>query len=167
VSTRTGGNGPFNCFQALTGSHSLSSCAAGPASQRSRQSILSLGIANDLENDIVGDDEEDPRQEAGDSAVSSMGKWHKHTVKVYSMLKDNMAAPGEGQDEAGDEPKPERLSYEKLSTGCSRRTAAGVFFELLQLKTWDYIDLDQDESYGDIKVSHCRMFSLIFVDPGI
>jgi cohesin complex subunit SCC1 len=129
---------------------------------------LSLGIANDLENDIVGDeDEEDPRQEAGDSAVSSMGKWHKHTVKVYSMLKDNMAAPGEGQDEAGEEPKPEWLSYEKLSTGCSRRTAAGVFFEILQLKTWDYIDLDQDESFGDIKVSHCRLLSLIFVVPGI
>jgi cohesin complex subunit SCC1 len=133
-----------------------------PASQRSRQSILSLGIANDLENDIVGDDEEDPRQEAGDNAVSSMGKWHKHTVKVYSMLKDNMAIPGEGQDEAGEEPKPGQMSYDTLSTGCSRRTAAGVFFELLQLKTWDYIDLDQDESYGDIKVSHCRVFFLIF-----
>jgi cohesin complex subunit SCC1 len=132
-----------------------------PASQRSRQSILSLGIANDLENDIVGDDEEDPRQEAGDSAVSSMGKWHKHTVKVYSMLKDNMAVPGE--DEAGEEPKPGQMSYDKLSTGCSRRTAAGVFFELLQLKTWDYIDLDQDESYGDIKVSYCRMLFVIYI----
>jgi cohesin complex subunit SCC1 len=98
-----------------------------------------------------------------------MGKWHKHTVKVYSMLKDNMAAPGEGPDEAGEEPKPGRMSYDKLSTGCSRRTAAGVFFELLQLKTWDYIDLDQDESYGDIKVSHCRcrMLFLIFVHEGI
>jgi cohesin complex subunit SCC1 len=111
---------------------------------------LSLGIANDLEDDIVGD-EDDPRQEAGDDAVSSMGKWHKHTVKVYSMLKDNMTAPEE--DEDAEESKPGRLSYNKLSAGCSRRTAAGVFFELLQLKTWDYIDLDQDESYGDIKVS--------------
>lgn len=134
-----------------------------PSSQRSRQSIMSLGIANDLEDDIVGDDEEDPRQEAGDSAVSSMGKWHKHTVKVFSMLKDNMAVPGEGQDKAGGEPKPGQMSYDKLSTGCSRRTAAGVFFELLQLKTWDYIDLDQDESYGDIKVSHCCMLLLMFI----
>jgi hypothetical protein len=38
-----------------------------------------------------------------------------------------------------------------------------VFFELLQLKTWDYIDLDQDESYGDIKVSHCSKLFDIYV----
>jgi hypothetical protein len=37
------------------------------------------------------------------------------------------------------------LSYNKLSKGCSRHTAASVFFELLQLKTWDFIELDQDE----------------------
>jgi cohesin complex subunit SCC1 len=44
------------------------------------------------------------------------------------------------------------LSYNKLSGGCSRRTAAGVFFELLQLKTWDFIELNQEEEYGDIEV---------------
>ena len=27
-----------------------------------------------------------------------------------------------------------------------------MFFELLQLKTWDFIELDQSDSYGDIKV---------------
>jgi chromatin segregation and condensation protein Rec8/ScpA/Scc1 (kleisin family) len=29
----------------------------------------------------------------------------------------------------------------------------GVFFELLQLKTWDFLELEQDESYGDILVA--------------
>ena len=33
------------------------------------------------------------------------------------------------------------------------RTAAGVFFELLQLKTWDFIEVDQDEAYGTIAIS--------------
>lgn len=107
---------------------------------------MSLGLVNDLEEDIIAEDEE-PRQEAGDAAVSATSKWHKHTVKVYSALKRNMRS---GDDD--DQDKPSQLSYDKFSKGVSRRTAAGFFFELLQLKTWDYIELNQDESYGDIKV---------------
>ena len=45
------------------------------------------------------------------------------------------------------------LSYDELSKGCSRRTAASVFFELLQLKTWDFIELEQNNSYADIAVT--------------
>eukprot|EP00957_Ditylum_brightwellii_P122917 9371618-Ditylum_brightwellii.AAC.1 len=62
------------------------------------------------------------------------------------MLKRNLT---EGAEEEGD--KVASLSYNSLSKGCSRRTAVGVFFEMLQLKTWDFIELDQAESYGDIK----------------
>lgn len=131
----------------------------GPAgSQRSRESALSLGLVNDLEDQIIGDETDEPRQLAGDELVSSSSKWHKHTVKVYSLLKRSMAGP---EDEEG--PKPDHLSFDSLSRGSSRRTAAGVFFELLQLKTWDFIELDQDESYGDIKVREpCAVsFSII------
>lgn len=103
---------------------------------------MSLGLVNALDDDILGDD---PRQQAGDDLVSSTSKWHRHTVKVYNSVKNSIAANGEQE-------KPEWLSYNEMSKGVSRRTAAGVFFELLQLKTWDYIELDQDESYGDIKV---------------
>jgi cohesin complex subunit SCC1 len=48
---------------------------------------------------------------------------------------------------------PDHLQFDQLSKNTSRRTAASVFFELLQLKTWDYIELDQDEPYGDITIS--------------
>lgn len=71
------------------------------------------------------------------------------------MLKRNMTIPV-GVDANDDDPqagKPHHLMYDSMSKGASRRTAAGVFFELLQLKTWDYIDLEQDISYGNIKVS--------------
>ncbi len=97
-----------------------------------RDSILSLGLVNEFEDDIVGDEDED-REALGD-AVSSASKWHKHTIKVLAMLKRTLAT-GEEED---DEPKPHQVGYDKLSQGCSRRTAAGVFFELLQLKvrTW-------------------------------
>ena len=103
---------------------------------------LSLGLVNDFE-DMV--DENEDRQQAGDQEVSSTSKWHKHTVKVFLVLKRAMSP---------DDPNlPNHLSYDKLSKGVTRRTAAGVFFELLQLKTWDFIELEQDESYGDIQIA--------------
>ena len=109
---------------------------------------MSLGLVNDLlEDDIIGDDDEDPRQAAGDELVSSTSKWHKHTVKVFSLLKRNMS------DHGDDESKPDHISFNALSKGSSRRTAAGVYFELLQLKTWDYINVEQSEPYGDIIIS--------------
>jgi len=110
-------------------------------------SVFSLGAVNDLEEDL----QDDPRQEQGDELVSSTNKWHKHTVKVLKMLQNNMSS-GDGEQEEGEE-KATQLSYDKLSYGISRRTACGVFFELLQLKTWDFIELDQDKSYEDIKIT--------------
>lgn len=93
-----------------------------------RDSVLSLGLVNEFEDDVVDEDDED-REAIGD-AVSSTSKWHKHTIKVLAMLKRTLAS-GDGED---DESKPDHVGYDKLSEGCSRRTAAGVFFELLQLK---------------------------------
>jgi cohesin complex subunit SCC1 len=116
-----------------------------PSSQRSE---FSLGAVNDMEGDL--DDE--PRQEQGEELASSSSKWHKHTVKVLDMLKRNIAEDDE------DKQKPQHLSFDKLSHGTSRRTACGVFFELLQLKTWSFIELDQSKSYGDIKITKGARF---------
>ena len=33
-----------------------------------------------------------------------------------------------------------------------RRTVAGVFFELLRLKTWDFVDLEQSEPCSNIEI---------------
>ncbi|KAL7540214.1 hypothetical protein ACHAXR_009950 [Thalassiosira sp. AJA248-18] len=133
-------------------------------SVRSDRSSFSLGAVNDLEKELydVGNSEEkegngdDPRQVAGDELVSHNSKWHKHTVRVLGMLKRNMQSRDAHSDnEDGDDEeaeKPSQLSYNKLSAGCSRRTAAGVFFEMLQLKTWDFVELNQDKSYGDIAI---------------
>ena len=66
------------------------------------------------------------------------------------MLKRSISLPVDEQNE--DDKKASHLMFNTVSKGASRRTAAGVFFELLQLKTWDYIDLQQGESYGNIKI---------------
>lgn len=116
-----------------------------PSSQRSE---FSLGAVNDMEGDL--DDE--PRQEQGEELASSSSKWHKHTVKVLDMLKRNIA------EDDDDKQRPQQLSFDKLSHGTSRRTACGVFFELLQLKTWSFIELDQSKSYGDIKITKGARF---------
>ncbi|GMH91521.1 hypothetical protein TrST_g5336 [Triparma strigata] len=88
---------------------------------------FALGAVNDLNVEDVKVD-------------AAGNKWHPHTAKVLSMLKSNMSGS-------------KSLSFDALSVGCSRRTAAGVFFELLQLKTWDYIEVEQTEAYGDIAVA--------------
>jgi cohesin complex subunit SCC1 len=45
------------------------------------------------------------------------------------------------------------VSFDTLSKSATRRTAAGLFFEMLQLKTLNYIEIDQDQSFGNILIS--------------
>ena len=119
---------------------------------RSRVSGLSLGLVNDFGRDLDDDDDEtaganDPRQDQGDELASSATKWHKHTVKVYDMIHRTMPS-------SNDSGRPRQLRFDTICNSVSRRTACGVFFELLQLKTWDIVELDQDEFCGDMKVNH-------------
>lgn len=121
-------------------------------SEESKKSEFSLGAVNDLEADLA----DEPRQEQGEDLASSATKWHTHTVKVLGMVKRNMSS---NTDDSDENVSAKELSYNKLSYGTSRRTACGVFFELLQLKTWDFIELDQETSYGDIKITPGTRFS--------
>lgn len=129
-------------------------------SVRSDRSSFSLGAVNDLEKELydiseennVGEEGGMSRQMAGDELVSHQSKWHKHTVRVLGMLKRNFQS-NNGDEMDDEEEVTHELSYNRLTAGCSRRTAAGVFFEMLQLKTWDFIELDQNKSYGDIVIT--------------
>jgi cohesin complex subunit SCC1 len=91
------------------------------------------------------DDDDETRQALGDKEGTAQ-KWHQHTVKVLQMLQRTMADNGQQQ-------MVQEVSYDALSKNCSRRTAASVFFELLQLKTWDFIEIDQQDPYGDIGIT--------------
>jgi len=134
------------------------------ASSSTRSSVggLSLGLVNDFESDFAVNEtsetnDDNLRQEAGSDLISSNTKWHKHTITVLRMLQRNISSGNTAtKSESGmgqDDEKPRHLSYHKLSKRCTRRTGAGVFFELLQLKTWDFIELNQNDSYGDIIIS--------------
>ena len=45
------------------------------------------------------------------------------------------------------------LSYNKMTQKKSRRTAAACLFELLVLKTKDYVHIDQDAPFGDVTIT--------------
>jgi len=107
---------------------------------------FSLGHVNDLPD---SPDRLDVSDLGGDASSGPAGRWHPHTVKVLRMLQRNIAAKTAEGEKGGTD---KMLSYDELAKGCSRRTAAGVFFELLQLKTWDYVEIAQEEEFADIKV---------------
>ena len=58
-----------------------------------------------------------------------------------------------GGEDDGEEEKATEVLFQDIAEHCTRRTAASVFFETLQLKTWDFIEVDQDEEYGPITIT--------------
>ena len=97
-------------------------------------------------NDIAADANYEASSAAGDDDRSSVGgdledvatsrsaaQWHPHTKKVMAMLENQLETK-------------ETVSYNGIcgvsrGSRVGRRTAAGVFFEILQLKTWDFIEV--------------------------
>ena len=73
-------------------------------------------------------------------------EWHPNTIKVVELLRDQLAAN-------------ESLSFDALTAGANKRSAVGVFVELLHLKTWDFVALDQPEPYADITVAKAPCFN--------
>ncbi|CAM9454686.1 unnamed protein product [Ascophyllum nodosum] len=93
------------------------------------------------ERDMNGDGLEGP----SDSGALPRHKWHPHTVKVLRLVQKQLKPASSGRGPA--------VTHATLTRGATRRTAAGAFFELLQLKTWDFVELSQKEAFGDIRVT--------------
>jgi cohesin complex subunit SCC1 len=120
-----------------------------------------LGAVNDLNDSKNGleDDDDDKASVYSDGGegktTRSMAHWHPHTKKVMSMLETQFEVHDDvsyNKISGVNAPKGKRATAESKKVG--RRTAAGVFFELLQLKTWDFIEVAQpDGAYADIFVS--------------
>ena len=126
------------------------------------EDLLDLGMVNDMvldsdEDDRQDDGEDDEDREAIGDAASSSTKWHKHTVRVFRHLKKCLRDPNADTDEDGgiaNEGLPDSVGFADLTKNVvSRRNASSVFFEMLQLKTWDFIELEQERAYGDIAIS--------------
>jgi len=123
------------------------------------EDLLDLGMVNDMVLDD-SDDDDDRDDDADDRPAESSAstKWHKHTVRVYQHLRKCLKDPNNAVDDEDEDfsaaPAPDSVRFHDITKHVvSRRNAAGVFFEMLQLKTWDFIELNQDESYGEIFIS--------------
>ncbi|KAG3078638.1 hypothetical protein PI124_g15925 [Phytophthora idaei] len=103
---------------------------------------IELGAVNDIRGDTNGATEIDRAE-----ASTAQHKWHPHTVKVMKVLRKSLN-------------NKEEVTYKQLTKKTQgRRTAAALFFELLQLKTLDYVDVEQTAPYSDIKISKAARFS--------
>eukprot|EP00644_Phytophthora_capsici_P002623 jgi/Phyca11/505187/fgenesh2_kg.PHYCAscaffold_11_\ len=103
---------------------------------------IELGAVNDIRSDANGMTETDNTE-----ASTAQHKWHPHTVKVMKVLRKSLN-------------NKEEVTYKQLTKNTKdRRTAAALFFELLQLKTLDYVDVEQGAPYSDIKISKAARFS--------
>ena len=121
--------------------------------QRRYTEFSEMGLVNELNLQSDDEDDDDENREAIGDQSSSNNKWHKHTVKVLQLLQRRMRPIEEQPPDDDDDDRETSLQFQQLSQHCTRRTAASVFFEMLQLKTWDFIELDQPEPYGDIDIT--------------
>ncbi|KAG7380074.1 Double-strand-break repair protein rad21 [Phytophthora boehmeriae] len=107
---------------------------------------LNVDIELGAVNDLRGNESEIGEADHAD-ASTAQHKWHPHTVKVMKVLRTSLD-------------NKEEVTYKQLTKKKpDRRTAAALFFELLQLKTLDYVDIQQAAPYSDIKISKAARFS--------
>jgi len=93
------------------------------------------GEEEEDEEDGDGEIEEEEEEDDGfmrqnDAGLSS--KWHPNTIKMCMVLRKKMPHMDSGH-----------VSFGSLTKGSRRSKAANKFFEVLQLKTWDYIQVKQ------------------------
>ncbi|CAO2201240.1 unnamed protein product [Urochloa humidicola] len=84
-----------------------------------------------------------PGQSTGTTGSGSMSA---RTRAVALFFKDH--APSTRSDE-----QPGKLSLSRILEGKVKKQAARMFFETMVLKSYDYIDVKQEEPYGDIEIS--------------
>lgn len=80
-------------------------------------------------------------------------RWHPNTVHMCRLLRSRLAAAARLQEEGGGNgsgPTSSQVIFGELTRNARRTKAANMFWEVLQLKTWDFIDCGQEEAYGEI-----------------
>jgi hypothetical protein len=103
-----------------------------------------LGDISDLGSDVAGGalkswkgkDIESEKVATGHQSAD----WNSRTAMVHDVLQEQLKDTNS-------------VSFKDISKGISRRTAAACFLEVLQLKTWGYIDVAQSKPFADINIT--------------
>ena len=93
--------------------------------------IGALAFANKRASAATAEDE---------AMATQMASWNTRTAKVFEILREELGNQNE-------------VSFQDIASGVTRRTAAGSFLEILQLKTWGHIDLKQSAAFEDIFIT--------------
>ncbi|TKY85703.1 hypothetical protein EX895_005243 [Sporisorium graminicola] len=110
----------------------------------------------------LGGEEAASQLRASEDAEASTKGWAKSTVRALRVVRSQLSATATEDEETATpsrfveidaETEEKKLSFQKISTNASRRAAASFFFEMLVLGTKDCVKLQQDDAYGDIKVT--------------
>ncbi|KAF8654911.1 hypothetical protein HU200_061340 [Digitaria exilis] len=78
--------------------------------------------------------------------TTGLGSMSTRTRAVALFFKDHVPSPSSGE-------QPGKFSLNRILEGKARKQAARMFFETTVLKSYDYIDVQQEEPYGDIEIS--------------
>ena len=100
------------------------------------------------------------REQKQTSVDHTRSGWSKRTEKMLHVLSrqfEQVEAAADGQVDKEEGPQLEFL--EMLGSDASRKTAATTFFELLVLKSTNFINVSQPDPYGEIVLTKTAEFS--------
>jgi hypothetical protein len=95
-------------------------------------------------------------------------------VKVGRKRKSRAGEEPEGGEDRGDladvstgkGTAEDPLSFNDVLAGVSRRTAAASFFQLLVLRSWDVVQVEQPVAFEDIAIARTTRFAEALADVG-
>ncbi|CAJ2669594.1 unnamed protein product [Trifolium pratense] len=120
----------------------------GPSSpRRSIERGQPSESSDNMEEEEINSLQETNSCETENSNMCKSG-WSEQTSKVATYLSN--------QKEAGS------VNLSKVSEGRTRKESARLFYEILVLKTTNYVDVQQKDAYGDIEVRKLPKFDQTF-----
>jgi len=117
-------------------------------------------------------------QGTGDAAVAPTDSWTPRTAKLYALLQRHFATlkgkvitthqsllAGAADPTSSSSPMSSGGSSDARAKPAGVRKAVGLFYELLVLKTKDYVQVKQAEPFGDIVVTKGPLFGSAAPEP--
>jgi cohesin complex subunit SCC1 len=89
--------------------------------------------------------------EAGGEATT---QWHPNTMRMCKLLRTRIAAAAKEKPHE----RPPTVAFSQVTRNARRTKAANLFWEVLQLKTWDFIEVDQEHAYDDVQITAAARF---------
>eukprot|EP00245_Coleochaete_scutata_P016692 TRINITY_DN7885_c0_g1_i1.p1 TRINITY_DN7885_c0_g1~~TRINITY_DN7885_c0_g1_i1.p1 ORF type:complete len:486 (-),score=129.46 TRINITY_DN7885_c0_g1_i1:473-1795(-) len=129
--------------------------ARGDAAQKFADGLDFLSERGNAQDGGEAEDDDDDNEEEGQHGKAKIDDgWSARTRAVGKYLKG--AFEGMGADTTTKESQMPELGISQMLHGKSKREAARLYFEVLLLKTRDYVHVEQSKPYGEITIAGKR-----------